>query len=554
MATVIGAGLRGRIAMTAATLLVAMTASGAGVAAPIAAQHGTDATIQAGMAPHDAAVQSQIARIDAAIGKGRFKADWNSLGQYRVPEWYRDAKFGIFIHWGVYSVPASGSEWYSRNMYVAGSPDFAHHIATYGNPSRFGYKDFIPAFTGSHFDPVDWVALFRHAGARYVVPVAEHCDGFAMYDSAITRWNAVRMGPHRDVVGELARATRGAGLHFGLSSHRAEHWWWNGQAPRDSDVFDPAYADLYGPAAARHLPGMDTGKEPDPDHLEQWLAPDRPFLDDWLARTGEAIEKYRPDFVYLDWWVNQPAFTPYLKRLAAYYYNTSSVVAPVLAYKGEAFAPGTALYDIERGRLDALRQTPWQTDTSVSIASWGYVANDRYRTADSLIATLVDAVSKNGNLLLNVGPRADGTIPDEARTVLTGIGDWLSINGEAIYGTRPWVLFGEGPTRNATHSLSEGGDPAYAPADIRFTTHGSTLYAIGLARPVDDQVLIRSLYAGNPYASTVASVHLLGSAKPLVWHSRADGLAVSLSPAAATKALAGREYALKIDFNPPASR
>jgi alpha-L-fucosidase len=494
-----------------------------------------------------AAVQAQLDRIDREIARGPFRPDWQSLAGYRIPDWYRDAKFGIFVHWGVYSVPAFGSEWYSRNMYVPGNPAFTYQRAVYGDQSSHGYKDFIAQFRGEKFDPAAWVALFKRAGARYVVPVAEHCDGFAMYDSAITRWNAAKMGPKRDVVGEVAAATRAAGLHFGLSSHRAEHWWWYGQAPADSDVWNPAYADLYGPAAPRTLAGVDPAAEPDPNHLEQWLPPSKAFLDDWLARTGEAIEKYQPEFVYLDWWINQPAFAPYLQRLAAYYYDDAAQkgFGPVLTYKEEAFAPGTAVFDIERGRLDALRLLPWQTDTSVSVNSWGYVQDDHYRTASSLIATLVDVVSKNGNLLLNVGPKADGTIPAPIVTVLGQMGNWLAVNGEAIYGSRPWVMFGEGPTRNAVGSLQEGGDPRYTPADIRFTTQGSTLYAMGLARPADGQALIRTLYRGNPYAGPVASVRLLGSDAAVRWTQQVDGLHVALP---ATGGDAAMPYTLRIEF------
>jgi len=496
---------------------------------------------------YPAAVSAQLGRIDRAIARGPFRANWQSLAAYRVPDWYRDAKFGIFIHWGVYSVPAFGTEWYSRNMYVPGDPAFDHHRAVFGPQSTYGYKDFIPRFDGSKFDPSAWIALFKRSGARYVVPVAEHCDGFAMYASDISRWNAARMGPKRDVVGEVARAARAAGLHFGLSSHRAEHWWWYGQAPAGSDVWNREYADLYGPAAPRTLQGVSTSVEPDPNHLEQWLPPSKAFLDDWLARTGEAVEKYRPEFVYLDWWVNQPAFAPYLQRLAAYYYDSSARrgALPVLAYKEEAFPAGTALFDVERGRLDALRLLPWQTDTSISTQSWGYVENDRYRTAESLIATLADVVSKNGNLLLNVGPRADGTIPDQEATVLRHIGDWLSVNGEAIYDTRPWVMFGEGPTRVATGSLKEGGDPAYTPADIRFTARGKTLYAIGLARPADGKMLIRVLYRGNPYAPPLSEVRLLGSGASVSWNQQADGLHIALPKDAANPTM---PFALRIAF------
>jgi len=476
-------------------------------------------------------VQSQLVRVDSAVRSGPFQPNWDSLAAYRVPAWFRDAKFGIFIHWGVYSVPAFGNEWYSRNMYVQGNAAFSHHVATYGPQSKFGYKDFIPMFRGEHFDANAWLDLFARAGVRYVVPVAEHCDGFAMYDSSLTDWNAAKMGPKRDVVGELAAAARRRGLYFGVSSHRAEHWWWYDSGMKfDSDVRDPRYAGLYGPARPMALPGDDDSKEPDPDHLEAWLPPDKAFLDDWLARSAELVAKYHPDFLYSDWWIGQPAFQPYLQRFAAYYYNEAASLGQgvVLTYKGYDFPENAAVLDVERGKLDALRLLPWQTDTSVSIHSWGYVDNDEYRSAQSLIQELVDVVSKNGNLLLNVGPKSDGTIPEQARAILLEIGAWLRTNGEAIYGSRPWLLYGEGPTK-VTNSAKNSDQQQFTAADIRFTTHNGALYAIALGWPANGDLRIRSLGRGLPYLKRpVCGVKLLGSDEPLSWRQEADGLHVEL--------------------------
>ncbi len=477
------------------------------------------------------AVRQQVARVAHGNESGPFRPDWNSLAAYRVPDWYRDAKFGIFIHWGVYSVPAFGNEWYPRNMYIQGTPDYKHQLATYGPQSKFGYKDFIPMFKAEHFDPDAWVDLFARSGARYIVPVAEHCDGFAMYDSAITRWNAAKMGPHRDIVGALQEATRKRGLHFGVSSHRAEHWWWyDGGMQFDSDVRDPAYADLYGPAQPRTMPGDDATKEPDPNHLERWLPPNKPFLDDWLARSSELVDKYHPDFMYFDWWIGQPAFQPYLQQFAAYYYNRAAAQKQgvVLTYKDEDFPANAALLDIERGKLDAIRLMPWQTDTSVSIHSWGYVKNDSYRSAASLIDELVDVVSKNGNLLLNVGPQPDGTIPEQAQMILLEMGRWLQTNGEAIYGSRPWLLYGEGPTTVKSHALYTD-QQQFTPEDIRFTTHDGALYAIALGWPANGELRVHTLWRDTPYLDgPVCSVQLLGSPGTLAAEQRKDGLYIQL--------------------------
>ena len=477
------------------------------------------------------AVREQVARVAHGDESGPFRPDWNSLAAYRVPTWYRDAKFGIFIHWGVYSVPAFGNEWYPRNMYIQGTPEYKHQIATYGPQSKFGYKDFIPMFKAEHFDPSAWVDLFARAGARYIVPVAEHCDGFAMYDSDITRWNAAKMGPHRDIVGALEAATRRRGLHFGVSSHRAEHWWWyDGGTQFDSDVRDPAYGDLYGPAQPRALPGDDATREPNPNHLERWLPPDKPFLDDWLARSSELVDKYHPDFMYFDWWIGQPAFEPYLKKFAAYYYNHAAArkQGVVLTYKDEDFPPNAAVLDIERGKLDALRLLPWQTDTSVSIHSWGYVSGDSYRSAASLIGELVDVVSKNGNLLLNVGPQPDGNIPAQAQTILLEMGRWLQANGEAIYGSRPWLLYGEGPTTVKSHALYTD-QQQFTPEDIRFTTHNGALYAIALGWPGNGTLRVHTLWRGTPYLDgLICSVQLLGTPGSLAAEQRNDGLYIHL--------------------------
>jgi alpha-L-fucosidase len=484
------------------------------------------------MAFKQAPVERQLGRVDQGIKRGPFKPEWDSLTGYKVPEWFRNAKFGIFIHWGPYAVPAFQTEWYSRNMYEPKSPIFTYHRNVYGPQSKFGYKDFIPRFKAEKFDPAAWIALFEAAGARYVVPVAEHCDGFPMYDSDMTDWSAAKMGPKRDVAGELMKAARARGMHFGLSSHRAEHWWWyNVGRHNGGDVGDPRFAGLYGPAAPQTLPADPNGGEPDPSHLENWNPPSKEFLDDWLARTTEIVDKYRPELIYLDWWTMAPGFEPYLRRLSSYYYNEAKRggYGPGITYKGEHFAAGSAIYDVERGKLDALRLLPWQTDTSVSIKSWGYIQDDQFRTSKSLISDLVDVVSKNGNLLLNVGPRADGTIPEDAQKVLLGIGAWLKVNGEAIYDTRPFKYFGEGPTTIAAGEKKETPNKVWTPADIRFTTKGNALYAIGLERPKDGAVLVKTLYAGTPYLDRpIGKVELLGSSAPIAWQQTPIGLRVTL--------------------------
>jgi alpha-L-fucosidase len=465
-----------------------------------------DLTWQKSIEKYDGQRRSVLQQVDRGAQTGPFKPNWDSLKTYQIPEWYKDAKFGIFLHWGVYSVPAFDSEWYPRNMYLQGTPDFKHQVATYGPQTKFGYKDFISDFKADKFDAKAWADLFQKAGAKFVIPVGEHHDGFAMYDSALTDWSAAKMGPKRDVVGELATAVRADGLHFGVSSHRAEHYFFfNGGREFPSDVQDPRYASLYGPAHA----GVT-----DKDH-KQWAAhPDSAYLDEWLARTAEIVTKYQPEVVWFDWWINTKEFEPYLQRFAAFYYNEAASHGSTAAinYKFTAFPEGAAVLDIERGQLEGTRKLLWQTDTSISNKSWGYIKDDTFRSPGSLITELVDIVSKNGALLLNVGPRPDGTIPEEAQRILLDMGRWLSVNGEAIYGTSPWTTYGEGPTKVTGGSFHDASNEGFSSQDIRFTTKGDTLYAIALGWPAGGKLTIKSLAEGgsNGFAK-IENVQLLGS-------------------------------------------
>jgi alpha-L-fucosidase len=453
--------------------------------------------------------------VDQGARSGPFQPNWSSLQHFQVPQWYLDAKFGIFLHWGVYSVPAFGNEWYPRNMYREGSKEFQHHLATYGPQAIFGYKDFVPKFKAENFDPQAWAELFRAAGAKYVIPVAEHHDGFAMYDTGLSDWCAAKMGPHRDVVGELAQAVRAVGLHFGVSTHRAEHYFFlNTGRKIDSDVRDPRFAAFYGPAHAG------------PTEQNKFSGhPDAAWLNDWLARTTELVEKYSPEIVWFDWWIETKEFEPYRQRFAAFYYNDAARRGSTAAinYKDTAFPPSAAVLDIERGQLDKPRPQFWQTDTSVSIKSWGYIENDTYRSAESVIHELIDIVSKNGCLLLNLGPKSDGTIAEPEQKILRDMGRWLALNGEAIYGTRPWKTYGEGPTKVVGGSFHDTSTQPYTSRDIRFTTKGDVLYAIVLGWPDDGRVTIKSLPEGS---GTIGSIQLLGSEASLKFTRNGNGLEV----------------------------
>jgi alpha-L-fucosidase len=355
------------------------------------------------------------------------------------------------------------------------------------------------------------------------MPVAEHHDGFAMYDCSLSRWNSVKMGPKRDIVGELAAAVRKEGMVFGLSSHRAEHWFFmNGGRSFKSDVQDPRYEDFYGPACA-YADAQDSAAWKSLDWIPR---PHAKHLEDWLARTCELVDKYQPQVVWFDWWIEQTVFQPYLQRFAAYYYNRGLEWGKGVAinYKNKSFPVEAAVYDIERGQLSGINPHFWQTDTSISKNSWGYVSQQDYKTAESLVGDLVDIVSKNGTLLLNIGPRPDGTIPQEEEQVLLEIGEWLAVNGEAIYGTRLWKVYGEGPTAIPEGGFSDTQRAAFTGKDFRFTTKDGALYAIALSWP-GAEAKITSLGSG---AARVSGVSLLGSPQQLNWSQDESGLKIRL--------------------------
>lgn len=425
--------------------------------------------------------------VDRVIAEGPYAPNWESLMEATVPHWFRRRKLGIFIHWGVYSVPAKFHEWYSRNMYIQDSPEFQHHVNTYGPHTEFGYKDFIPMFRAERFDPNTWVQLFKAAGAGYVFPVAEHHDGFQMYESQLSDWNAVQMGPMRDVLGELKSAAEDQDLIFCASTHRVEHWFFMGHGREfDSDVKEPMKkGDFYWPAM------------PEREHYDSFSepAPTEEFMNDWLARTAEIILSYQPKLLYFDWWIHHQAVKPYLLKLAAFYYNCGKQWGQdvSICYKNDAMMFGTGIVEVERGSLGSAKPYAWQTDTAVARNSWCYTDSLDYKSSREVICTLVDVVSKGGNLLLNIGPKADGTIPDGDRRILEDLGRWMDVNGEAIHSAKCWRKFSEGPTIGAEGQFQDAQEVPYTSQDYRFTVAGGAIYAICMRCPEDGCFTVHSL-------------------------------------------------------------
>jgi len=470
-------------------------------------------------------MKERLEHIDRVIEEGPFKADWNSLCKWTVPAWFQEKRFGIFIHWGLYSVPENSNEWYSRNMYIKEQEAYAHHRKVYGEQKDFGYKDFIPMFTAKKFNPNEWARLFKNAGAEYVCPVAEHHDGFQMYQSDISKWNAYEMGPKRDILGELKSAIEEEGMEFCTSSHRAEHWFFMGCGKEiESDIKEPLKrGDFYWPAM------------PEPDFMDLFSTPypNEEFLQDWLIRCVEILDKYQPSFLYFDWWIQHEAFKPYLLKLAAYYYNQAKKWGKEVAicYKYDAMMFGTGIVEIERGGFAEAKSYPWQTDTAVAKNSWCYTSSLEYKTSREIIEVLIDAVSKNGNLLLNVGPKADGSIPDGDRKILEEVGAWMSVNREAIHSSYPWKYCQEGPTKTIEGLFQEEKGLEYTKEDFRFTISNGALYVFSMNFPKDGLICIRSLALNNKlgalqYHGIIKDVKALGFEEKPYFEITQEGLMI----------------------------
>lgn len=421
-------------------------------------------------------IKEYLQTIDAVNERGRYKPDWQSLSAYPVPAWYREAKFGVFIHWGIYSVPAYFSEWYCRMMYYKGNPTYWHHRRKYGK--AFNYRDFIPQFRAERFDAEEWVRTIQGCGAKFVMPVGEHHDGFKLYDSDMNEWTSVQMGPRRDILGELKAACEKTGMVFSTSSHRAEHFWFlNGgrTVGYPNETQDEAYREFYGPCVnVRKRNNLFTLLK-----QEHGIEPTREWLEDWLVSSCELIDRYRPASLFFDWWVSHSAFRPYMKKFLAYYYNRSLEWGREVCvyYKSDAVMYNCAIFDRERGQLETVSPYLWQGETSTAYNAWSYCTTNRFKTPEVIARNLLDVVSKNGCFVLNIGPKADGTICAEELHILHELGKWTKQNEEAIWGTQPYKVYGEGK-RQKGGSFHE--KFSYTKRDYRFTCRPGAVYAFAL--------------------------------------------------------------------------
>ncbi|QBG49333.1 alpha-L-fucosidase [Verrucomicrobia bacterium S94] len=453
----------------------------------------------------------------------KYEPNWESLAKHEAaPEWLKDAKLGIYFHWGPYSVPAYGNEWYPRWMHFENRKEYRHHVETYGKPSEFGYHDFVPMFTAEHFDAAEWAELFRKAGARFAGPVAEHHDGFSMWDSEITPWNAADKGPKQDILGKLFAELEKRDMKTIATFHHARNLQRYSDKPGEKGFGNSHYPWIEGQPPTSDDPELRLlyGNVPE----EEWNETI------WLGKLKEVIDNYQPDIIWFDSWLDRiPEI--YRQRFAAYYLNEAEKWnKDVAIIRKQNDLPLTfSINDHEKSREPKALKELWMTDDTISTGSWCYTQDLKIKPLSTVIHAVIDTVAKNGVVLLNISPKADGTIPQDQRDVLLGLGAWLAKNGEAIYSTRPWINAAEGPTTEP-----EGGFAArkefmalkYTEKDIRYTASkdGKTVYAIIMGVPEAGSEVLLKTFAEQKM--TVKNVTVLDGGA-VEWKMTENGLSIS---------------------------
>ncbi len=521
----------------------------------------TAATVAAGAIAGTLEGSSTQTASGRSIASGPFDPTWESLARrYKVPEWYRDAKFGIWAHWTAQCVPEQG-DWYGRNMYIQGHPQYEYHVKTYGHPSKVGLMEIQHRWKADKWNPEKLMALYKRAGAKIFFALANHHDNFDAYDSQYHAWNSLNVGPKKDIVGNWAKAARAQGLRFGVSNHGswAPRWLqtaygYDGEGPLAGVRYDAYYHNKHA-GQGQWWEGLDpqdlySGRSVViPDGIKGALAvaewhkkntsldrtnplPDARFVENWFLRCQDLVDKYQPDVTYFD--TNELPLEQAGLDLVAHYYNRSAARhggRAEVVVNGKHMRPehtGAFVDDIERGVTGGIRDEPWQIDTC--IGHWHYdralAEMNGYKTVEQVVSMLVDVVSKNGNLMLSIPLRGDGTIDEHEEAFLEGMAAWIAVHGEGIYSTRPWKVFGEGPTKLSGREQIA----TYTPEDIRFTTRGDSLYGFMLKWPTAGQALVKSLASGSVSLAgrKITDVTLLGHVGKLTWSQTEQGLKVKL--------------------------
>lgn len=470
-------------------------------------------------------VKDYLKKIDDVIEHGKFKDNWESLSEVKTPAWYASGRFGIFIHWGCYSYAATDNEWFPRQMYKPGTSSWDYRVKSFGEDGD--YRNVVEKFNPQKFNAEEWISLFKSSGAKYVMPVCEHHDGVKMYKSELNRWNMYDL-VGRDFDRELHAECDRQGLGFLCSSHRAEHYFFMNPARKNcpsSEVFDEKYRDLYGPA---FLPD-DKNDDCFNDKQNRKIVASKEWLEDWLASSCEMVDRNKPLAMYFDWWVCNSEFRPYMKKFVAYYYNRAAEWGKEVTvfYKLDALMRGCGTFDVERGQINGVSPEMWQCDTAIAKNSWGYTENNDFKTPYECITNLIDVVSKNGCLMLNVGPKADGTICDEERAVLLKIGEWLSANSEAIYDSKPFKVYGEGSTKE-NKAFCESF--LYSDEEYRFTYKTGCIYVFPMSATQRNEFSVKRLCKGEDFGIMydVKSISLLGHENAVEWNQTEKELLIKV--------------------------